>query len=160
MFVASANATLIGDDVSCSTSGSSWSCDPSTAIVNDPLIEFGVMLRGRRAFDLDISSNSFNFDVLLSVGNIGGLGPISIFDIDSIITGYKFDTNIFGMDASRLSFTSSSFDVHFDNLSTQTGQYLTINLQPVPLPATMLLFGTGIAGLAGIRMREMKKGGM
>jgi hypothetical protein len=29
-------------------------------------------------------------------------------------------------------------------------------LEPVPVPATMLLFGTGLAGLAGIRLRRKK----
>ena len=38
-----------------------------------------------------------------------------------------------------------------------TGVNLTIDAQPVPVPSTMLLFGTGIAGLAGIRRRKKRK---
>jgi hypothetical protein len=30
-------------------------------------------------------------------------------------------------------------------------------IEPVPEPATMLLFGTGIAGLVGSRLRRKKK---
>jgi hypothetical protein len=41
--------------------------------------------------------------------------------------------------------------VAFDNVR------LDANAAPVPVPTTMLLFGTGIAGLAGTRLRRKKK---
>jgi hypothetical protein len=41
--------------------------------------------------------------------------------------------------------------------STFTGGEIRGFLAPVPVPATMLLFGTGLAGLAGIRLRRKKQ---
>lgn len=43
---------------------------------------------------------------------------------------------------------------HYNGLAVRSGQ---VSVAPVPEPATMLLFGTGIAGLAGTRLRRKKK---
>lgn len=153
----SAKATLILDDVSCSTSTSSWTCSTSTSVVSDSSVEFGIILGNSfRAFDLDIDANSIRYDVLISVGNIGGLDPISLFDIDSDITGYTFNTNITGIDASRLSFSADNFDVNFDGLTTQVGQFLEITLQTasVPEPSTLAIFVLGVIGLASRRYKK------
>ena len=42
-------------------------------------------------------------------------------------------------------------------ISDTTGLDATITTAPVPVPATILLFGSGLAGLAGTRLRKKKK---
>ena len=47
-----------------------------------------------------------------------------------------------------------TFDALSGSVSNVRGGYTP---DPVPEPATMLLFGTGLAGLAGLRRRQGKK---
>lgn len=155
--VSSANAMLIGDTVDCATTGPSWGCAPLSAVVTDPGSEFDIQLRGFSSMDVDITDNSLNFDILLGVGNIFGLGPLSILNIDSEIIGFQFNTDIAGMNASRLSFTTSAFLIDFDGLSTQAGEFLDIELafvSAVPVPAAIWLFGTALIGFVGLSRRR------
>ena len=54
--------------------------------------------------------------------------------------------NITGIVFDEVRFTSTGFAFEVDNIAAN----------PVPEPATMLLFGAGLAGLAGIRSRRKK----
>ena len=126
--------------------------------------EFELFLPGREIpneFVVDIGDASILFSATVGVGNISGLGPVTISDLDWVgmtgaITGFIFSTNIPGIDDLRLSFTADSFSVDFDGLNTSGGQFLQIDLtvSDVPEPATLSLFLIGLVGIGIVVVRE------
>ena len=104
MMAAPASASLIGDSVTGTTNGTIFNITPTPAVVTDPGVEFGIthIGSGNRIFDVDLDDSTIAFDVLSSIGNIFGLAPVTISDLDWIddptghIIGFTFVTDYYG----------------------------------------------------------------
>lgn len=95
-------------------------------------------------------SNPFAMDNGTLITGAGGTTDADTF-LDSYWRTVTFDLNAFGP-----GFTFTGLDAHW-TMSCGNDAINGSAPAPVPEPATMLLFGTGIAGLAGSRLRKMKK---
>jgi hypothetical protein len=151
-----ANATLIGDTITAT----GIDLSPSSATIGDG-VEF-VGLGSYINFDFGASTLTIS-PIFTGVLNWGGYGNYVFSDFDETITGVTIASNTgfngeivdsFSFDADSITLdmtagrSSSVPSVLVFNIATQTA--------PVPEPATMLLFGTGLASLVGARLRRKK----
>lgn len=147
---------LAGDIAVHPTShASSTSQDPANVIWSSP-IDGTITISGNiwwggwetnRSTDWKLYLN----DVLLDSGTVDGYDA---YDRNNpmLISG----GGIFNVDAGDI-VTLELKEIDPYTFSWFTGVNLTIDAEPVPEPTTILLLGTGIAGLAGTRLRRKKK---
>jgi len=86
-----------------------------------------------------------------------------VFDMNGTIPAFTSisinpATNMSGLDASRITFDAENIYVNWNDLffAPSTIVSLDINSQTVPEPSAMLLLGSGLIGLVGLR-RRLKK---
>jgi hypothetical protein len=108
------------------------------------------------SFDAVNGNNIYKFEALLSSSFLALSSNnywLSIADNDSATSQFLWSrNNMSGTYAYR-----NTFGGIITDWSTSPHGDFAFELTPVPEPATMLLFGTGIAGLAGSRLRRKKK---
>ena len=161
-----AQATLIGDTVTCSTSGFVINCTTPTAVVT-PAPEFTVSLSGLRDLMLvNIGASSITFDALTdfslsATGSAILLGSLddSAGDIVGIANFSTSDT--IGIDASDVTFTAHTVRFNVDDSAWSPAGLASFDLlvsgpaAAVAEPATLALVGIGLGlfGVSGKRRR-------
>ncbi|MBE9049055.1 hypothetical protein IQ243_01250 [Nostocales cyanobacterium LEGE 11386] len=115
-------------------------------------------------FTLNPESNGFNVNFSVVIGfsftSFNGFRLSSLdFDDSSILTGYTLDTNMVGLEASRISFTSNTFSVNFQGLEADADTFIDVNFitsavsTSIPEPSLMI----GIVSISGLGCASMLK---
>jgi hypothetical protein len=105
----------------------------------------------RFEFGPDFGAGGFFDEHLIVFNDLDFLGT------NRIISGVAVDTDLVGMDASRISFSHYSVVVNYANISYSGGQYLILTLQTSPLPEPSTLAFVGFAGLClAVPYRKMR----
>jgi hypothetical protein len=98
---------------------------------------------GTLSFDYDFQLGEFDFDDYLSLG----IDFLPVLDVDTDITGGHFDLDLGPYQGTTIDLAwSLNWDGDFD--ADTTARVYNIEITPIPEPCTMLLVGTGLAGLA------------
>jgi|LGOV01.1.fsa_nt_gb hypothetical protein len=164
-------ATLIGDMVilthRCPDIDTIWD-GPFEVIVAEGssdrvlLDPFGDDIKG---YGVDLETSSIHIDFIESVGFTAGdpFHGLIVEDIDwvgmpnAVIMEVNVDTNFNGFDASRVTFGDHFVRINWQDLNVPTGSVFNITLRPVPLPSTLLLLGSGLAGIIGLGRKKLFK---
>jgi hypothetical protein len=110
-------------------------------------------------FPTDITlTNVLGQDVFFTTATFNGY-QVAVNSGGSPITGVTIAVNnVAGFDISRVSFDATDVWVNMQSLTTTPGLDWQLDLQfgtTTPEPGTLVMFGTGIIGLAGVLRRKI-----
>lgn len=163
--IGSANASLLGDDVLVEwiypNASSVFTSDTVTVgagaeVVCNGSLTFGCSFGGYPDNSVFIDISSFDIDMTFTNGATTFLNTsfngFRFSDLDfsdaSILTGVVLDTNIAGLDMSRVAFGADFVEINLHGLQTFESYWgLSLVTSSVPEPGTMFLFGLGLVGL-------------
>jgi hypothetical protein len=144
--------------------------DVSSGGGQDILVTSGTEVQGMHfgVYDVNVEADSVIVDFLKEnqfgdpgVFDYNGLVLSDLdFEPDYILLGVDVDTNMAGWDESRLMFGDDFAGFNWQGLSvdgsTNFTAFFDFGPNPIPIPATLLLFVSGIAGFALIRRKITK----
>ena len=163
-----AHASLIGDEVTASITGTLGTWTPATAIVGAG-IEY-ILIKTNVTFTADLSADALTVtyeNTSLFPDVTVGAQTFLFEDLDwvgmtgSIIGLVEISNNFPGLGMPiTTSFTSDSITLDVAQTNTNPGDLFSATYsivatdqQPIPEPSTMLLFGTGMLGLIAYARR-------
>lgn len=163
----SANATLIGDEVTCSIdglgNGEFYNCSTTTETVGAGS-EFDIERRGDPRWAIDIDADSITYSLLTSAVSAAP-DAIILSGLDWVgmpmgeIIGIEFSQTGTNLTAAASSFTADSVTLNLSGI-WQANSFVAIDLitsDALPEPGTLALFGLGLAGLGLVARRRIGK---
>jgi hypothetical protein len=102
--------------------------------------------------DIGASTISYNHPVIPSGFNSGDFNGFEFSDLDWVgdhgfLVGFTRDTNIAGLDVSRVAFGDDFIRINLQGLAANTTDrffVLTLDHSPIPEPTSAILFGAGL----------------
>jgi hypothetical protein len=109
------------------------------------------LIIGDSGGQVTFEANGSNWDATLTGG-----GTITLQDDYNFVLGMTWDSGSTWHDDSSYSLQGGSPDSYLINFDSGTvmGSTVGVDLQPVPVPAAVWLFGSGLMGLAAIARRR------
>jgi hypothetical protein len=157
---AAANAaSLLGDSVDVTLAGGITLEDFGVVVGDgvelqggDVSTAWGAFLFGSEFIDIGADTISMAFDLPLGEGAMLTFGDL---DFGAGIGGVTLTSTIDAVSQANVSFTSDSITLDLSAWFTEGGAgTLELQLQQVPVPAAVWLFGSALLGFAGLRRRN------